>query len=772
MYRLFDQPKTDSNALPVDKSFDDKVLGSILHERVLALSTYLCVVGLLWGFASSFIFWKRGIIVAAVPFSVMGTILLLAFVERMRWLKRLTTINLFLATNYVGLLFVSACSEYRESTIEFHFALICLMAVQLLGMKAALRWFSLTIVAIFISLYSPVVADGQLTLGNSLDHLVSAIAFAATILWICEHAERSFVRRTAQLQRLADLDHEKSRMLRLAEETASIGHWRLNLQSGETVFSDELKRICHLPELDHLDTLLKRFDSPGQDELRAALKKASVAESSFSLELSFVQDDGERHITCRGFSELGPNGNVEAVFGVIRDETRLWETTQRLSRKAEELNQLAIIDPLTGLSNRLWFRNQLETMIENAMHQQEQLALIVLDMDGFKEINDTLGHAIGDLVLIETAKRISSLVTEKDVVSRLGGDEFTVIVRSAESIDHVATLSQKIVDLIREPMHFENTKMQVGASIGISACPDDSRSADELFTFADTAMYDAKFSSKDVSVYHPSMTEELIHRKKVESQLSEAADRDEFSLVFQPQYQIQNRKVIGFEALIRWNHNGKVVSPADFIPVLESSGRIIETGQWILDQAFQQMKEWQDAGFDTRVAVNISPVQFRDPDFYDRVVDTLNRHGVCPENVDLEITEGAIISDVTHTAATLKKLKSVGCMISIDDFGTGYSSLAYLKNFPIDQLKIDQAFVKDIPHHDDGTIASSIVVLGLSLGMEVLAEGVETKEQLEFLHMHDCEFFQGFLGSRPLPAKECMELLLRQQQSDTPLEFA
>ena len=745
-----------------EQTFDDKVLGSLLHERVQALASYLLVVGLLWGFVGTFILWKRGIEVAVYPYGVMGSIIFLAVIEKTRWVNRSITINLFLSVNYVGLLISSALSEYRESTIEFHFAVICLMAVQLLGMKAALRWFSLTIVAIFFSLFSPIVASDQISLGNPLDHLVSAIALSVTILWICEHAERSFLRRSVQMQKLADRDREKSRLLRLAEETASIGHWRWDLKAGETVFSDELKRICKLPDMAHIDQLPARFEKEGRESLRAALEEAAKNESSFSLELSFAHEGRKRHITCRGFSEVGPKGEVEAVFGVIRDETRLWETTQRLSRKAEELNQLASVDTLTGLFNRLWFRNQLEQMIDDALSQSGKVALIVLDMDGFKEINDTLGHATGDLVLVETAKRISKLVGDAGVVSRLGGDEFTVVLRDAKSVEEVEALGQEIVDSIRQPMQFDDTSVQVGASIGVSMCPAHSRIADELFTFADTAMYDAKFSSKDVSIYKQSMTDDLVQRKKMESRISEAADREEFSLVYQPQYNIRTEEIIGFEALIRWDQDGTIVSPDDFIPILESSGRIIETGQWVLDESCQQLKKWHDAGYNTRVAINISPVQFRDPDFYERVVETLDRHGVDPHCIDLEITEGAIISNVAHTAETLVKLKSLGCMISIDDFGTGYSSLAYLKNFPIDQLKIDREFVKDIPNHDDGTIASSIVILGLSLGMEVLAEGVETEEQLEFLRRHDCEFFQGFYGSRPVSPEKCSRMLKSQ----------
>lgn len=758
-----------------ESSDDDKVLGPLIDERAQRLATYIFVFGLLWGAVGTFILWKRGIEVAAYPFGVMTTIFFFALVEKKSWLKRTTTINLFLIINYAGLLISSALSQFRESTIEFHFGLICLMAMQLLGMKAALRWFSLTILAIFVSLYLPFGAAEQVTLGNTLDHLISAIALSVTILWICEYAERSYVHRTTQLQELADRDREKSRMLRLAEETASIGHWRWSVQTGETVFSDELKRICMLPELNHIDQLLERFDSGDTDRLRAALNEAAAKKSSFSMELNFTYEQSERHITCRGFSELGSDGNVEAVFGVIRDETKLWEATRRLSKKAEELNQLANVDTLTGLYNRLWFRNQLEIMLDNAFLNQQNIALLVLDMDGFKEINDTLGHASGDLVLIETANRIQKLVGDGDVVSRLGGDEFTIIVRNPESVEHVEALGQKIVDAIRKPMHFENTKMQVGASVGISMCPFDTKLADELFTYADTAMYHAKFNNRDVSVYHSSMTADLLERKKVESQLSEAADREEFSLVFQPQFQSRSRNIVGFEALIRWEHNGKVVSPAEFIPVLESSGRIIEIGHWILNQCCKQLKQWEREGHDTRVAINISPVQFREPTFYDSVVQTIEKHDVDPSRIDLEITEGVIISDVNHTRETLRKLKELGCMISIDDFGTGYSSLAYLKNFPIDQLKIDRAFVKDIPNRDDGMIASSIIVLGLSLGMEVLAEGVETEEQLEFLKLNDCDYFQGYLGSKPVNSKQCSELLDRQKRSandETSTEFS
>ena len=741
------------------------MLGSILEGRVQHLASYMFVVGLVWSVTSTYIGLTRGFHIAFYPYCATAAIFGLAAVEKFRLVERKVSINLFLMANYVGLLMSSAMSRYRESTIEFHFALLCLMAVQMLGMKAAVRWFTLTLGAIYLSLYSPLVAAHQVTIGVQLDHLASAVAMAVTILWICAHAEKSYVKNTSDLQRLADADREKSRMLKLAEETASLGYWRWNVITTETVCSDQLEVICKLDGLSQIDQLVEQFDSPGREEFRKVLQDAAAKPNSFSVNLALSHEGKERHVTCRGFSELGANGSVEAVFGVIQDETELFETARRLSKKAAELNQLACVDTLTGLSNRLWFHDQLEFTIEHAIDNQEPLALIVLDMDGFKEINDTLGHPVGDMVLVETADRIKSIVGDVDVVSRLGGDEFTVILRNPKSVAHVEALAHQIVDSIRIPMQFDNTKMQVGASIGISICPRDATCAEELFTFADTAMYHSKFNSRDVSLYQSSMTADLVQRKKVEAQLSEAEERDEFTIVYQPQFQVCDRSVVGFEALIRWNRNGKLVSPAEFIPVLESSGRIIEIGHWILNQTCKQLKEWQELGIETRIAVNISPVQFRDPKFFNRVVDALQTHEVDPRFLDLEITEGAIISDVHHTVDTLHKLKSLGCMISLDDFGTGYSSLAYLKNFPIDTLKIDQAFVKDIPHRDDGMIARSIVVLGLSLGMEVLAEGVETEEQLEFLTRHDCDYYQGFVGGRPLPPEECLKLFLPPDES-------
>ena len=736
---------------------------TVTNDRLGRIRPYLVGFALFWTLCGIY-FLANGL--TWYPTAVCAIALLvnvgLIFCHDQKRFHKEWLVNAFLSSTCLSMTAVAMVMGIRESPVQFHFCLLSLVAAQLLGIRAAARWFLLSVLAIYFSLYPP-FEIARVSNGKTFDTLLNSLALSAVVLWICDQSEKFLVRRTVYLHKLTESLKEKTRLLGLAEETAEVGHWRCDLATNHTEFSNELKRICSLEagtDADNrIEDLISRFGESCADELQLALVQAASEGQSFAVDLWFLEQGQMRYVTCRGFCELAPDQSVVAIFGVIRDETKLKEATQRLSKKADELNRLASFDPLTGLSNRLQFRRNLSNAVTATKSQQELIALLVLDMDGFKEINDTLGHPVGDLVLQEAANRIEEHVYPGDIVSRLGGDEFTVILRDAQSIKRATHIANEIVNAIKEPMHFNETKMQVGASIGVAFCPTDSTTADELFTFADTAMYDAKFNGKDVSLYKASMTDELVRRKRIESKLANALDRNEFSVVYQPQWNVRNKQIIGFEALMRWNRDGTVVSPAEFIPLLESSGKIIEAGQWILDQACQQAQIWQQLGYETRVAVYISPIQFRDPGFYDRVLATLSKYSVAPNRIDLEITEGVIINDVARTSKTLMKLKALGCLISVDDFGTGYSSLAYLRDFPIDQLKIDRAFIKDFPNHDDGTIASSIIVLGLSLDMEVLAEGVETEEQLEFLKNHDCHNFQGNLASLPVDADTCLQLL-------------
>lgn len=760
---MSEEPKINSGTRGIDE-LEESVSASILGERIQNVGSYLTIHVCLWTIVAIYLLTREGMFIPAMcGFGSSLSVLILMWIKKKQYFGKFIIVNAYLVITISSLFLIGCLSARNDSSVVFQFPLTCLIAAQLLGSRAAKSWFFLTVVAIYFSIVPPWQPSGSTT-SIDLDNLVSALVLAFSVLWICDQAEQFFVKRTAYLQRLTETLSKRTKLLELAEETARVGHWLWYPQSGKTEFSDVLCSFFgnqHEDREDSIDELTDFFDHKGSSRFKETLANAADLGEPFQLELSATDPQGtQRHFTCRGNCQKNELGEVESVFGVIRDETTLKEATQRLSRKADELNRLAIVDPLTGLTNRLQFRRVLNESVRHAAKTGQLMALVVLDMDGFKEINDTLGHATGDLVLCEAAERILASVRGDDVVSRLGGDEFTVILKDVRSIELAQTISQRIVTAIRQPMTFDNNKLEVGASVGLSFCPADSASADELFTFADTAMYEAKFNGKDVALYQPWMTEELIKRKRVESKLAGALDRNEFSVVYQPQYRVRDEKIVGFEALIRWNQDGSVVSPAEFIPHLESSGKIIEVGQWILDKACEQVKVWQQMGFEATVAVNISPIQFRDPKFYDRVTETIASHDVDPTRIDLEITEGVIIDDIERTSLTLSQLKSFGCMISVDDFGTGYSSLAYLKKFPIDRLKIDRVFIKDIPDHDDGMIASSIIVLALSLDMEVLAEGVETQHQLEFLCHQDCQLFQGHLNSGAVDAERCTKLLM------------
>jgi diguanylate cyclase (GGDEF)-like protein len=742
-------------------SLPESSITSVISERVNRFPSYAAIWSITAGiFALYFLFQPDATAAFSVTITGIALNLFLIGCEKRNWISKHVATNLLLANSVIGITLLAVMTGHRESLLPMFFPIICLIAAHLLGIRAAISWFFLTTLAIYFSYFPPVSLDFQHT-PTTFDKLFINLGIGFTVLWLCDQSERFFVKRTNFLESLTEQLQEQTRLLGLAEETAGVGHWHWNLENDEIRCSDELVRIFSIESNTELtiETLLDRFDEEHRSIFQTALSEAQDGGDSFTLELSFVETNQLQHVTCRGFSELDSAGKVSAIFGVVRDDTLLKEATTRLTRKANELKKLASFDPLTGLTNRFQFRRHLNRAVKYAHGENRNIALLVLDMDGFKEINDTLGHATGDLVLQETGKRIKECVSSGDVVSRLGGDEFTVILRDIKTISDVERVAERIVKSLRKPMQFDQTQLEVGASVGASLCPRDAGEADELFTFADTAMYDAKFNGKDVAMYDPKMTEELVNRKRVESKLVNALDRDEFHVVYQPQYNVAKGHIVGFEALIRWEKEGVFISPLEFIPLLESSGQIIEVGKWILAQACEQCSRWNELGYRTRVAVNISPVQFRDPQFVNLVLQTMQRYKLDPSLLDLEITEGLLISDVAQAADTLNQLKSLGCMISVDDFGTGYSSLAYLKNFPIDQLKIDRAFIKDMPEHDDGTIAASIVVLGLSLDMEVLAEGVETLEQLEFLKSHDCHSFQGNFASLPVDPETCETLL-------------
>jgi len=438
---------------------------------------------------------------------------------------------------------------------------------------------------------------------------------------------------------------------------------------------------------------------------------------------------------------------------------------QFLQRKhaEERAHYLAHFDELTDLPNRTTFNERLEHALARARRTHERLAILFVDLDRFKNINDTLGHAAGDVVLEEIARRMRECVRECDTISRLGGDEFLVLLEEASEPATVTAVAQRLLAAVSRPVRVESQEFHLSASIGISTFPDDSDDAQSLVKHADIAMYRAKELGKNThQFYSAEINRHTLARVALESDLRRALERDELVLHYQPKVAIDGMRIVGMEALVRWQPPGKAqVAPADFIPLAEETGLIVPIGEWVLKTACRQNRALQELGLaPLRVAVNLSRRQFTHRSLVEDVARALETTGLDPAFLELEITESMVMGDPDGAVRVLRGLKSMGIHLSIDDFGTGYSSLSYLKRFPLDTVKIDQSFIQDLPGDgDDVVITQAIIAMAHSLRLDVVAEGVETAEQLAFLRENGCDEMQGYHFSRPLPADRFLELL-------------
>ena len=428
-------------------------------------------------------------------------------------------------------------------------------------------------------------------------------------------------------------------------------------------------------------------------------------------------------------------------------------------RQAEErLLRLAQFDALTGLPNRHLYLDRLAQSLIDAEREKRSVAVLFVDLDRFKDVNDTLGHDIGDQVLCLMAERLRAAVRPGDTVGRLGGDEFTVTLAHLARVDDVAAVTRKIVALLAEPCKVGGHSVHLSASIGVGLYPIDGREADTLLKNADTAMYRAKEAGRNgYEFFLPQMNERALVRMGIESDLRRALERNEYRLHYQPKVDLLSGTISGMEALLRWAPAGRsLVSPVDFIPVLEDTGLIVAVGEWVVSTVCAQLRQWQAEGVPLRpVAVNLSARQFRQRDLDQVIGGILAASGIDPRLLELELTESTLMSDSQAAVQALRNMKALGIRLSVDDFGTGYSSLSYLKRFPLDALKIDRAFIRDVTTDaEDATIAKAIINLAHSLRLKVIAEGVETAEQLDFLRAHACDEIQGYYFSRPLSAED------------------
>lgn len=428
-----------------------------------------------------------------------------------------------------------------------------------------------------------------------------------------------------------------------------------------------------------------------------------------------------------------------------------------LKQTEEQLRYLANYDQLTELPNRSMFLQQMTHAIQLAKRFNEKVALLFFDLDGFKIINDSLGHAIGDQLLKAVAQRLTLILRESDHVARLGGDEFTVIIERIHSPDDIVPTLKRINHELNQPFDLGTQTVMTAASIGVALYPEHGANAETLLKHADIAMYEAKRSDQmDYCFFEEQMNALLVRRLDIEKQLEQAITNDEFVTFFQPRVRVSDNTVNGYEALIRWNHPDKgLVSPAEFIPVAEETGQIIYLGSWVLFDACKQCAKWHAKGHKTTVSVNIAALQFQQSDLTKVVRQALDASKLQPEYLELEITEGTLIQNLEHTRRVLYELKQLGIKIALDDFGTGYSSLSYLQQFPIDILKIDRSFIIQLSQSKKSAmLCQAIINMAHSLDLEVVAEGIETEEQLQFLVDSECEEYQGYLYGKPIPASE------------------
>jgi diguanylate cyclase (GGDEF)-like protein len=551
---------------------------------------------------------------------------------------------------------------------------------------------------------------------------------------------------------------EESRMqLQQAQAVAKVGSWVLDLSTGAFTLSAETQRILGISQSqgDTAVSMLEVTYLEDRAPLERALQEAHQG-CGFDVEQRIVVGDAIRWVRLKADVQRGVNGAPQYAVGIAQDITE---------RKASEsqIQNLAYFDVLTGLPNRRMLMNRLAHAMAVWARHQRKGALLFVDLDNFKVLNDTHGHFMGDMLLQQVAQRLSTCLRQGDTVARLGGDEFVVMLEELSEDTQAATnqariVAEKILEVLAQPHQLDTHSHLNAASVGITLFGDFLEGIEEPLKRADMAMYQAKAAGRNTyRFFDPSMHQVIAERANLEKDLREALEGNQFRLVYQPQVN-DHAQPTGAEALVRWQHPQRgQVSPADFIPLAEETGLILPLGQWVLETACNQLAAWskQPAMAQLTVAVNVSPRQFHQPDFADQVLATLERTGASPHRLKLELTEGMLVTNVEDVIARMVRLKHIGVGFSLDDFGMGYSSLSYLKRLPLDQLKIDQSFVRDIlMDPNDAAISKMVIVLAESLGLAVIAEGVETVEQRDYLAGQGCHTYQGYLFSRPLPAVE------------------
>lgn len=555
-------------------------------------------------------------------------------------------------------------------------------------------------------------------------------------------------------ERTSDLV-ESERKLTEAQRISHIGNWELILPSGQMFWSEEMARIMGLPrnEPHSLERFVDSVDAEDRPEFLRRIGLAGMSGKPFSLEFRIHQDGGTRFVHVR--AEAAPEAEPKRLFGTLQDITDRKEAE-------EKIHYLAYFDPLTGLPNRTLIRDRIATSIAAAGRKTGNFAILALNIDGLKLINDSFGLAVGDEILKHFAERLEKHIRGEDSIARLSGDEFLLLLQDTEASGAGYT-ARRILSGMQEPFPIGEQQIIVTCCIGIAIFPDHGEDADTLIKNANAAMYFAKSASRGTfRFFTHEMNALSAERLLLENDLRNAIKSEQLILHYQPQMDLDSGRLIGFEALVRWAHPVRGMIPPDqFIPIAEESGLIGKLGELVLRKACFQAIEWQKEGLEiVPVAVNVSSAQFRQKEFIESVETALLDSGLDLAFLELELTESLLLSNADLVLEVLGRLKEMGVRLLIDDFGTGYSSLSYLKRLPVYKLKIDKSFVQGLPgNQDDAAIVNAIIGIARSLKMKVIAEGVETLEQFDFLKEKSCNEIQGYYFGRPMPADAARKLL-------------
>jgi len=561
---------------------------------------------------------------------------------------------------------------------------------------------------------------------------------------------------------------EKNKILEESQRLAHIGSWKYHIDEDRLTWSQELYRIFNMQKEETLSyRLFREAIHPDDRERVEILFEQSIKEHTpYTVTYRILlQDNQVKYIKEKCETNYVEHKNIS--IGTVQDITEQKVLENRLQQQKDDLAYLAHHDTLTGLPNRVLFMDRLEYAIKKSKRSQRSFAVLFLDLDHFKAINDSLGHNVGDEVLCQVSSRFSNILRQDDTLARLSGDEFTIIMNDLKEEEHASILALKIIDSLSTPITANGHTLYISCSIGISIYPTDGLIAQDLLKYADAAMYKAKDEGRNnFQFYSAEMTEHALERVSLETKLRNAITTNQFEVYFQPQVNGAENRLVGMEALVRWNHpTDGLISPAKFIPLAESTGLIIKLDYFVMKSAMQQFKVWYDKGLSPgTLSLNLSVKQLQQKDFFDILQRLLDETGCRAEWLELEITESEIMKNPEEAITILVKINELGIGLAIDDFGTGYSSLSYLKRLPVNKLKIDQSFVRDLPEdEEDAAITKAIIALGQSLNLKVIAEGVETEEQKEFLVTQKCLNIQGYYYSKPVRAQQIEEFLAKEK---------